>query len=132
MNANYSIGLYIMDLVKLEGLEFFAYHGYYDEEQAMGNKYNVDLSIYLDLHQPAQTDKLSDTINYEELYRLVKLEMEEPARLLEHIAFRISNKLLEVFQLIQEIEISISKYNPPLGGICRSATIVYRKKRKEL
>ncbi|MGB0521756.1 MAG: dihydroneopterin aldolase [Flammeovirgaceae bacterium] len=121
-----------MGLVKLEGMEFFAYHGYYDEEQAMGNKYNVDLSIYLDLNQPAQSDKLSDTINYEELYRMIRLEMEEPARLLEHIAFRISRKLLEAFQLVQEIEISISKFNPPLGGICKSATIVYRKKRADL
>jgi len=121
-----------LGLVKLEGLEFFAYHGYYDEEQAMGNKYNVDLSIYLDLHGPAESDKLSDTINYEELYKLVKGEMETPSRLLEHIAFRISNKILEVFKPVHEIEVSISKFNPPLGGICKSATIVFRKSRVNL
>ena len=121
-----------MGIVKLEGLEFFAYHGYYDEEQAMGNKYNVDISISLDLERPANSDKLSDTINYEELYRLVKSEMEKPTRLLEHIAFRISNTLLEVFSVIDEVEVSLSKFNPPLGGICRSATIVYNRKREEL
>lgn len=118
-----------MGIVKLEGMEFFAYHGYYDEEQAMGNKYNVDLSIQVDLEAPAKTDRLSDTINYEELYRLVKVEMEEPARLLEHVAKRISEKLLATFTPIERIKISLSKFNPPLGGICRSATIVYEKGR---
>lgn len=118
-----------MGLVKLEGMEFFAYHGYYDEEQKIGNKYNVDLSIHLDLLRPAQSDKLGDTINYEELYKVIRDEMKVPSRLLEHIAYRVCDKILEVFPLIKEIEISISKFNPPLGGICKSATIVFNTKR---
>ena len=118
-----------MGLVKLEGMEFFAYHGFYDEEQKIGNKYNVDLSIQLDLLRPAQSDKLGDTINYEELYKVVRDEMRIPSRLLEHIAYRVCDRILEVFPPIREIEISISKFNPPLGGICKSATIVFKTSR---
>ena len=118
-----------MGYVRLEGLEFFAYHGYYDEEQAIGNKYNVDLQIKVDLEDPARSDKLSETINYEVLYKVVRGEMEKPARLLEHIASRICDTVLGEFQSVQEIEVKVSKFNPPLGGICRCATIVFTRNR---
>ncbi|MFT5619098.1 MAG: dihydroneopterin aldolase [Arenicella sp.] len=118
-----------MGLVKLEGMEFFAYHGFYDEEQTIGNKYNVDLSIHVDLEKPAESDKLSETINYEILYRVVRSEMEKPSRLLEHIAARICNSIFDEFESVEEISINISKFNPPLGGICRCATIVYEQNR---
>jgi len=70
-----------MDKITLEGLEFFAYHGYYDEEQKIGNKYSVDLTVYADLSEAAAEDKLSKTINYETLYNLVLAEIKKSARL---------------------------------------------------
>ena len=67
-------------------MEFFAFHGYYDEEQKIGNKYGVDLYIKTNLLAAGESDKLQQTVNYEVLYRLVAEEMRAPARLLEHVA----------------------------------------------
>lgn len=116
-----------MGFIHLEGLEFFAYHGYYDEEQKVGNKYSVDLEIETDLHEASSSDKLPDTINYEQLYRIVKAEMEVPSRLLEHIGGRISDKIYEEYSSIKSCKVAISKYNPPVGGVCQRARVVIER-----
>lgn len=120
-----------MGWVKLEGMEFYAYHGYYDEEQKMGNKYNVDLSAKVDFSDAASSDKLVHTVNYEQLYRVVKNEMSNSSRLLEHVAQRIADHAMANFKAIQKLEVRISKFNPPIDGICRAATVVYKTKRKK-
>ena len=112
-----------MAQIRLEGIEFFAYHGHHDEERITGNKYSVDLKIETDLKDAAKSDALSDTVNYEIIYAIIKEEMAKPARLLEHLAFRINEKMLKEFPGIQEVETSVSKFNPPLGGICKQATV---------
>ena len=96
-----------MGLIYLEGLEFFAYHGFYDEEQRVGNKYSVDIKITSDLTEARNSDKLNDTINYEELYRLTKEEMKVSSRLLEHIAERIIKRVSHGYTQINACEIGI-------------------------
>jgi len=116
-----------MGLIYLEDLEFFAYHGYYDEEQTVGNKYSVDIKIESDLSSARDSDKLTDTINYEDLYNLTKEEMLVPSRLLEHIAERIIKRISSKFPQIKSCEIGISKFNPPVGGVCNRAKVVIKK-----
>ena len=116
-----------MGRITLEGLEFFAFHGYYDEEQKIGNKYGVDITIETSLEKATADDKLSETIDYEELYRIIREEMAKPSRLLENIGGRIMNAVFENFNLITFIEISISKFNPPIGGICKRAVVTLSK-----
>lgn len=112
-----------MGKITLEGLEFFAFHGYYDEEQKIGNKYGVDITIESSLDKAGADDKLSETINYEELYQIIREEMSKPSRLLENIGGRIMNAVFTNFPLVTFIEISISKFNPPIGGICKRAVV---------
>ena len=84
-----------MGSVALEGMSFFAYHGYYEEEQKIGNRYEVDIRIDTDLHMPAETDELLSTINYEMLYACVAGVMQEKHKLLEHVAQEIIKKVRE-------------------------------------
>ncbi len=112
-----------MGQITLEGMEFFAFHGFYDEEQKIGNKYGIDLSIITDLRRAAETDNLEETVNYEVLYKLVLDEMKLPARLLEHLGHRIIDKVYERFPFVQSVKINVYKYNPPLGGICKWAKV---------
>jgi len=120
-----------MGRITLEGLEFFAFHGYYDEEQKIGNKYGVDITIETTLEKAHADDKLSETINYEELYKIILEEMNTPSRLLENIGGRIMNAVFESFSLVTFIEISISKFNPPIGGICKRAVVSLSSARKD-
>ena len=106
-----------MGRITLEGLEFFAFHGYYDEEQKIGNKYGVDITIETTLERAQEDDKLSETVNYEELYRIILEEMNKPSRLLEKIGGRIIQAVFDHFPSVSFVEIQISKFNPPIGGI---------------
>ena len=120
-----------MGKITLEGLEFFAFHGYYDEEQKIGNKYGVDITIETSLQKAGEDDKLSETIDYEELYKIIRVEMSKPSRLLENIGGRIMNEVFNNFALVTFIEISISKFNPPIGGICKRAVVTQSSARKD-
>ncbi|MGB3463820.1 MAG: dihydroneopterin aldolase [Cyclobacteriaceae bacterium] len=113
-----------MGKIILEEMQFFAYHGYYEEERKIGNRYSVTLEVETDFGKAAQDDQLSGTINYEELYAIVKKVMEVPAKLLEHVAQTIIDEIRDQYGQGIRAEISISKHNPPLGGICGRSTIV--------
>lgn len=112
-----------MGKISLEGMEFFAYHGYYDEEQKIGNKYSIDLTIETDLSKAATTDALKNTISYEDLYSTIKTIMLERHRLLEHIAQKIILKVQTEFPSIVHVKVAVSKHNPPIGGICARARV---------
>ncbi len=112
-----------LGIVALEGMEFFAYHGFYEEERKVGNRFIVDISVTVDLTQPAQSDKLSQTVNYEILYRIVKEEMEIPSHLLEHMAGRVIERIYEKYPGIQSATVNIAKQNPPVGGVCRQSRV---------
>lgn len=118
-----------MGKVSLEGLEFFAYHGYYDEEQKIGNKYSVDISVYADLDEAAREDQLNETIDYEKLYKIITNEINRPSRLLEHIGKRIMDAVMEKFPMVKAVEVSVSKYNPPIGGVCHRAVVSLEQQR---
>jgi dihydroneopterin aldolase len=102
--------------ILIEGMEFFAYHGFYPEENRIGCKYTIDLRLTLPLDEPGTTDNLIHTINYEEVFILVRREMEIESKLIEHVAQRIMSALWAKYPQLQHIDLNLYKYNPPLGG----------------
>lgn len=105
-----------MDLISIENMEFYAFHGHYHEEQIVGSKFLVNLTIEADLDKASVSDALKDTINYQAVYRVVKEEMEKKSKLLESIAKRIIDSLYAHFENIQKVTVKVSKMNPPIGG----------------
>lgn len=116
-----------MGKIKLRNIKVFSYHGCLDEEGKIGSDYRVDLTVKGDLSHSAKTDLLSDTIDYVHLNRIVKEEMAKRAKLLETVAERILNRVLDELQLVQKVKVGVSKINPPLGGDVGMVT-VYRSK----
>jgi dihydroneopterin aldolase len=110
--------------VALEGLEFHAYHGVYPHERSSGNKFEVDVIVETQFKEAAFQDDLSGTINYEDLYSLVKSEMNKPSKLLETVGHAIAEKILKSFDSAINVEVKISKFNPPIGGVCKKASVV--------
>lgn len=105
-------------------MEFFAFHGYYEEEQKIGNKYTVTLKVQTNFAKAAKNDDLEETINYEGLYAIVKQVMSVPSKLLEHIGHQVIEQIRKECGSKTKVEISISKHNPPIGGICARSTVV--------
>lgn len=115
------------NIIELVNMEFYAYHGCFREEQIIGNKFIVTLTVETDLSIPAESDELSDAVNYQELYKLVKKEMEITSKLLEHVAKRIVVSIHQSFPAIKKITVSISKLNPPVGGKVEASRVVLTK-----
>lgn len=105
-----------MSTISLENMEFYAYHGCFEEEQIIGTRFLIDLFLETDTTEAEKTDKLSTTVNYQEVYLLIKDEMEKNSHLLEHVARRILDKVKEAFPQVTSGTIKVSKMNPPLGG----------------
>jgi len=115
--------------VALEGLEFHAFHGVYPHERESGNWFEVDIAVETDFSEAAESDELAGTVNYETLFRMVKEEMERPSRLLETVAEKIVNDVLQALPTVKSVELKISKLNPPIGGKCKKATVSLQKVR---
>ncbi|HMJ70059.1 MAG TPA: dihydroneopterin aldolase [Cyclobacteriaceae bacterium] len=109
--------------VILQGLEFHAYHGVYPHERSSGNKFEVDVEVETQFSASAFRDDLSGTVNYEDLYALIKGEMEKPSKLLETVGHAIAVRTLEAFPNALSVAVNISKFNPPIGGVCKKATV---------
>ena len=105
-----------MGLIQIENMEFYAYHGHFKEEQIVGNRFLVDLTIETDMQIPAKSDDLDDALNYQVAYNIVKEEMQIKSHLLEHIAGRILDALYNNFTTIKKATVKVSKMNPPMGG----------------
>src|ERR1700733_3463452 len=103
----------MMGKVSLEGLEFHAYHGVYAHERSSGNKFEVDILVETHFDESAFRDELSGTINYEDLYAIVKTAMGTPSKLLETVGHSIAEKTLTTFPEVVMVEVKISKFNPP-------------------
>ena len=112
-----------MGKISLEGMEFYARHGYYEEERVIGNKYSVDITLDVDFELAASDDKLEGTVNYEKVYEIIQNVMSIDANLLEHLAGKMVKSLKENFNSIQHVKVRVSKYNPPIKGLCHRAVV---------
>lgn len=112
-----------MAIITLANMRFYANHGCFDEERAIGTNFRVDLSFDVDTERAQQSDNIEDTVNYLSVYQVVSREMKTPSHLLEHVADRIGKSLLLEFSDMVSNTVKVSKLNPPLGGQLESVSV---------
>nr|WP_321233946.1 dihydroneopterin aldolase [uncultured Psychroserpens sp.] len=120
-----------MGIIKVENIRVFAHHGCLKEETKIGSDYRVDLEVEANLKTSSKTDKLSDTVDYVLLNKIVKEEMQQPSKLLETVARRILKRIFKEDALVKKATVSVSKLNPPIGGDVESVTIKMTERRKK-
>jgi dihydroneopterin aldolase len=108
--------------VALQGARFFAFHGFYPEEQLTGSEFIVDVETELEVFNDGNDD-ISQTVNYEQLYTIISARMKSPHKLLESVAHAILDDIRHQFISVKNIHISIRKINPPLGGEVQNASV---------
>jgi len=121
-----------MGIIEIEGMEFYAYHGCFTEEQIVGNKFLVNLRIEADCSKAKTTDNINDAVNYQIAYDVIKNEMEKKSHLLENIANRILESLFNKMSGIKIATVKVSKINPPLGGKIKSVSVTLTKNNSDL
>ena len=109
--------------IQLHDLRFYAYHGVMEQERRVGGEYLVSLHVEADLSRAVASDDVADTVNYAALYEVVAREMAQPSKLLEHVAGRIAQCVLQTFPMVNALSIRITKCNPPMGADCKGASV---------
>ncbi|GGH87963.1 dihydroneopterin aldolase [Pullulanibacillus pueri] len=106
-----------MDKIYLNGMSFYGYHGVFPEENTLGQRFIVDVVLYVDLKTAGMADNLEETINYAEVYQLTRDIVEGPEKqLVEAVAEDIAKALLNQFAKVKECVVKVIKPDPPIPG----------------
>lgn len=114
-----------MDKIIIEGLEVFAYHGVFSEENRLGQKFILDMELYLDLSQAGLTDDLTKSVHYGEVSAFCTDWMHHhTVQLIETAAEQLVHSILLAYPLIHSIQLTLHKPWAPIGlplksvGVC--------------
>ncbi len=117
------------DTIFIEQLEFYAYHGASDEEQTVGHRYSVDVSLKVDTRTAGHSDNLADTVNYSRVAkRVVAIGTSEQFRLLEALAQRLADVILDEFP-VQSVQLRVRKIRPPMNVIADAVGVEIERER---
>lgn len=111
--------------ISLDHIRIFAFHGIYEEERIAGAEFEIDVQVAY--QADTEVRSIEETIDYTALYALVKQIMEEPTPLLETVCWKIGTAAKDRFPAITEINISISKLNPPVGNFQGQLKVSWHK-----
>ena len=121
--------------ISMPEMRFYAYHGVLPQEREMGGEYRLSLLLYIDTkdaHQALYHDDLAGTVNYAEVYDLVRCEMQRPTQLLEALAARIAHSLLRHFSLLRQVDVKVTKCMPPIAGFDGQGVSIAYSQRREM
>ena len=105
------------DEILLEGMRFYAFHGVNPEEQALGQRFMVDVALAVDLRPAGQSDELADTVSYSAVYKVVRGIVEgELRQLIEAVAEDIAAAILTEFPRVARITVTVRKPEAPMKG----------------
>ncbi|MEH7440141.1 dihydroneopterin aldolase [Neobacillus drentensis] len=119
-----------MDKIFVNRMEFYGYHGVFPEENRLGQRFAVDLSVTVDLKKAGETDELEHSVNYGELYQVCKEIVEgKPYKLVEAVAERIASSVLMQFPLVLDVTVKVIKPDPPIPGHYQSVAVEITRRR---
>lgn len=119
-----------MDKITLKNLSFYGYHGALPEENRLGQKFNLDIELYLDLKEVGEKDDLSYGISYVDIFNIAQEKCEKNRyNLIETLAENICKDILNFSTKIQEIVIKVRKPQAPVPGIFDYFEVEIRRKR---
>lgn len=102
-----------MVTIQLKDLKFKAYHGLYDFEKINGNDFVVNVNVHF-TPRVMPIVQLHQTINYAEVYEVVKKRMNTPTELLENVVMDICHLIMQAFPIAEFVFASIEKTKPPI------------------
>ncbi len=117
-----------MDYISIDNLEAFGYHGVFEEEAFLGQKFLVTARLYLDTRQAGMTDNLKASLDYGEACQVIKKLVEtERYMLIERLAEEIASKLLLTFSSLHEVEVTVKKPWAPVHVSVDSVSVTIRR-----
>ena len=117
-----------MGAILVNKIKLYAFHGCLEEEAKIGGEYIVDIKIETDFTRAEIDDELNHTVDYCEVYNIVKFEMAIRSKLIEHVARRIADQVFIISDKIEEVEVKVTKENPPVNGNVGSVSAIVTRK----
>ncbi len=112
-----------MDCIQLTGIRAYGYTGYLQEEQVLGQWFEVDLTLWIDLAAAGQSDDIADTLDYRRAIETVKqLVKTSKFALVEKLASAIADAILELDQ-VQQVQVRLTKVAAPIPDLSGKITI---------
>jgi dihydroneopterin aldolase len=104
-----------MDCIQITGIRCYGYTGYLPEEQVLGQWFEVDIKLWLDLSTSAKTDSIEDTLDYRNVINLVKnLVKTSKFVLVERLASTIADSILASSDRVTQVHVILSKPAAPI------------------
>ena len=113
--------------IELERMEFRAFHGCYELERKVGNRFTVDLTLRTELGEAAAEDRVELAVNYLTVYEIVRAQMQVTQRTIERVAVNILDALYAAFPQLVQVRCRVSKLAPPLGGKVKRVSVVLER-----
>ena len=110
-------------VISLSDVRLYAFHGVLEQERRVGAEYSISVRVHYNISKAMESDDVTDTLNYAELLDVVKREMAQPSKLLEHVAGRMGRAIIDGFPQAEAVELTITKLNPPMGALCAGACV---------
>lgn len=121
-----------MDKILLNNLGFYGYHGVLKEESVLGQKFFIDIELYIDTKKAGLSDNMYDSVSYAEVYEIVKnITQNKRFNLIEALAENIALSVFDKFELIKEIMVRIKKPEAPVNGIYDYFGVEIRRNRND-
>jgi len=118
------------DQIVLTGIHGFGYHGLFEHERKDGQDFFVDLTLSVDLTAAAQSDAIDDTVNYAEITDLVVEEITtNPVNLIEKLAARIAERVLNQHIKVQSVTVTVHKPQAPVAAQLKDIAVVVTRSR---
>ena len=127
-----------MDKITMKNMKFYGYHGVMPEEQVNGQDFLIDVDMYLDLKKAGLSDNLADSVDYSEVYGIIKnITKSNIFRLLEKLADSIAREILSRYEKIEEIVVHVKKpdaalTDAPLTGAVDWVGVEIKRSRDDL
>lgn len=119
-----------MDKMVLRRMEYYGYHGVFEEERKLGQRFYVDLELELDLREAGQADDLSKTVNYAEIHDLLRSIVEGKSfKLIEALAEHIASSVLDTYTMVDALTVGVTKPHPPFDIHFEGVTVEIRRTR---
>jgi len=116
--------------IHLRNMAFYGYHGHLTAENALGQRFQIDLVLTTDIADAVKSDALADTVDYVALYALCKEVVEGVhVKLLETLAGRLMDRVLADCPRVEKVEITIRKPSVPLPGVLDHVAVETSKSR---
>ncbi len=116
----------------MKNMQFYGYHGLFSEETKLGQRFNVSAELFVSLKEAGASDDMKDSVNYGLVFDVVRNRVEgKPCNLIEALAEKIAEDLLDEFSKVTKCLIRVEKPNPPINGHYDSVAVEILRGRKD-